>query len=140
DADRSLARLQLARDQLHERRLAGAVRAEQPGDAGRDGDADVVEPDHLPVPLRQMIGGDDAHATTSTPRTRRSSTTPDAAITSATTRNETGHGVSYRGRRRKSTSPICPRFAENDTQENDVERVTRNSTPEIACVKNTTAA
>ena len=80
--DRPLARLQLTGDQLHERRLAGAVRAEQAGDARRHVDADVVQADDLAVPLRDVLGGDDrrAHVTTSTPRTRRSSTEIDTTI------------------------------------------------------------
>ena len=61
-ADRSLARLELPGHELHERRLAGAVRAEQAGDAGRHRQRDVVQADHLAVPLRQVVGGDDRPA------------------------------------------------------------------------------
>ena len=58
-------------------------------------DADVVQADDLPVPLRHVLGGDDglAHVTTSTPRTRRSSTEIDNATRPRMTMSETGHGV-----------------------------------------------
>ena len=91
-AHRAFARLELAGDQLHERRLAGAVRTEQAGDAGWDGDGHVVEAGYLSVPLRQMLGGHD-HVTTSTPRTRRSSTNTDAARSSATTSSAAENGI-----------------------------------------------
>ena len=56
--DAAFARLELPGDELHERRLARAVRPEQAGDAGRDRDRDVVQADDLAVPLRQVIGDD----------------------------------------------------------------------------------
>ena len=91
----ALARLELPGHQLHERRLAGAVGPEQPGDAGRNRRGDVVEAAHLSVPLGQMLGAHERgaragrqllpsrresidrvgwrdHVTISTPRTRRS--------------------------------------------------------------------
>ena len=104
--DSPLARLELAGDELHERRLAGAVRAEEAGDARRHSERDVVQADHLTVPLGDVIGTDnrdhvrhgslglDHHATTSTPRTRRSSTNADAPMSTAMIRNDTGTGVS----------------------------------------------
>ena len=52
----ALARFELTGDQLHERRLAGAVRTEQPGDARRHVHGDIVQSDHLPVPLRDLLG------------------------------------------------------------------------------------
>src|SRR4030095_17161857 len=74
--DRALAGLELAGDELHERALAGAVRAKQPGNARRHVDGHVVQPDHLAVPLRHVIDREDrrAHFTISTPPTRRSRT------------------------------------------------------------------
>ena len=58
-------------------------------------DGDVVQADDLPVPLRDVLGGDDrrAHVTTSTPRTRRSSTEIDSAISPRITMSETCQGV-----------------------------------------------
>ena len=94
DLDVPLARLELTGDQLHERRLAGAVGAEEPGDAGRHGDGDVVQADDLAVPLRDVLGGDDRrHVTTSTPRTRRSSTEMETTTRPMMTSAETCHGV-----------------------------------------------
>ena len=91
----ALARLELAGDELHERRLAGAVRAEQAGDPGRHFDADVVQADDLPVPLRDVVGRDNwwHQVTTSTPRTRRSSTEIDSTMRPRITVSETCHGV-----------------------------------------------
>ena len=89
--DRALARPELAGDELHERALAGAVGPEQPGDAGRHVHRDVVQADDLAVPLRQVVGGEDrrAHATISTPRTRRSRTEIDTASRPSSTRTDT---------------------------------------------------
>ena len=98
--DVAFARFELPGDQLHERRFAGAVGAEQPGDAGGHGQRDVVQADDLAVPLRQMRCRDDrraglAHAITSTPRTRRSRMRPDAATSSDQhPDSDTGQGVS----------------------------------------------
>ena len=96
DGDAAFARAKLTGDQLHERRLAGAVRAEQTGHAGRHADRHVVEADDLPVPLRDVVRRDDgrAHVTTSTPRTRRSSTEIDTTTSPTMTSSETDHGVS----------------------------------------------
>ena len=121
----ALARLQLTGDQLHERRLAGAVRAEQAGDAGRHGHRDVVQADHLAVPLRQVIGDDhdrrrrSAHATTSTPRTRRSSTSAETRDqqrrSSAATPATACRTAAAAGRSRRRPAS---RLAENDSHEN----------------------
>src|SRR4029450_11112720 len=77
DSDLALARLQLTGDQLHERRLARAVRPEKAGDAWRHPPLSAIPPNPLPVPFAQMrcfherrTGG--GPATTSTPRIRRS--------------------------------------------------------------------
>ena len=121
----ALARLQLTGDQLHERRLARAVRAEQARHAGRDVDADVVEADDLPVPLGDVLGGHDrrahagrAHVTTSTPRTRRSRIEIDTTISPTMTMSDTCHGVMYRGGTRKMTSMTCARLVTGDIHEN----------------------
>ena len=56
------------------------------------------------------------HATTSTPRTRRSRMSPERATSPTIISSETGHGVSYRERQRgRSTSPTCVRSSGNDT-------------------------
>src|SRR4029077_1918120 len=132
DAHRPFARFELTGDQLHERRLAGAFRPEQTGEAGRHRHRHVVQADHLAVPLRQMVGGDDAgcrHATTSMPRTRRSRMKPDTAIRPTIINSATGHGVSYFDGIRKITSPSCERFAGNEIHDSCVLRVTTVSTP-----------
>src|SRR6185312_4426029 len=97
DGDAAFARLQLARHQLHERRFAGAVRTQQSRDARRNGQRDVIQSDHLSVPLREVIRGDDrraAHATISTPRMRRSRMTADTPMSASTTPSEMNQGVS----------------------------------------------
>src|SRR5262249_55524561 len=73
-ANLSLARRELARDELQERRLPRAVRTQQPRHPGRELEAHVVERDHGPVPAQ---GPDEldrrrgrAHPTTATARTR----------------------------------------------------------------------
>ena len=62
---------------------------------GRHFDADVVQADDLPVPLRDVVGRDNwwHHVTTSTPRTRRSSTEIDSTMRPRITVSETCHGV-----------------------------------------------
>src|SRR5262249_47397293 len=128
--DRSFARLQLTGDELHERRLAGAVRPEQAGDAGRHGHRHVVEADALAVPLGQVIRDDDVllggdrHAMTSTPRTRRSRINPDATVSATMAPSDTIHGVSYFGGSRKMMSPICARSAGTEIQDIAVLRLT----------------
>src|SRR5262249_43652227 len=95
-------------------------------------DRDVIQADHLAVPLRQMIRGDDrragltvaAHAITSTPRTRRSRISPDATTRPMMTKSDTIHGVSYFGGSRKMTSPICVRLADTEIHDIAVLRVT----------------
>src|SRR5204863_3539763 len=103
--DAALARLQLTRHEFHERRFACTVGTEQPRNARRHSRRHVVEADDLSVPFRQVIGGDDVrdgrrfrsgvptHETTSTPRTRRSSTTPETTRTMTIISRETGHGL-----------------------------------------------
>ena len=54
----SLAGAQLAAGQFHQRRLAGAVGAEQAGDARPDAATDVVDADHRSVELRHMVEGE----------------------------------------------------------------------------------
>ena len=105
---RALARFELAGHQLHERGLAGAVRTEQAGDAGRDRERHVVETDHLAVPLRQMFRGDDGvhQAITSTPRTRRSRMKAETATSATIIRSDTGQGVEKRSGTLNITSPI----------------------------------
>src|SRR4030095_12327389 len=108
-ADIAFARIELTGDELHERALAGAVRPEQTRDARRHADRDVVQTDHLSIPLRQMIRGHDghglpgrpravqggpAHHTTSTPRTRRSRTEIETATRPSNTSSDTNTGVS----------------------------------------------
>jgi hypothetical protein len=51
NSDGALARLQLPGHELEESRFAGAVRAEQTGDASANRNGDVIEANHLPVPL-----------------------------------------------------------------------------------------
>ncbi len=93
--DRALTRLELAGDEFHERGLAGPVGPQQARNARRDGHGDVVQPAHLAVPLGQVLCLDDGgHATTSTPRTRRSSTNAPAPMSSAIMSSDTGQGVS----------------------------------------------
>src|SRR5687768_9878567 len=142
--DGTLVRLQLTGDQLHERGLAGAIRPQQPGDARRHRDGDVVEPDDLPVPLGHMVGRDDghgvhrdAHVTISTPRTRRSRTEIDSAMSPSTITRETCQGVAYRGVCRKITSTTCVRFEPTESQENAVLPVMAYITPKTASVKKT---
>src|SRR5262249_29453346 len=95
DLERSLARPQLTGDELHERRLAGAIRAEQARDARPHRHGDVVQPHHLAVPLRDVLGRQHrgAHVTPSTPRTRRSSTEIDTTTRPTTTMSDTSQGV-----------------------------------------------
>ncbi len=102
----ALVRLQLPGDELEERRLARAIRSEQAGHAAADGDRDVVEPDHLAVPLRQVLGPHDfnlpfavcpllsalcsvsasgRHVTTSIARIRRRRTNAEATMMSTIT-------------------------------------------------------
>src|SRR5690242_6775318 len=47
-----LAGMELPRRQLQKRRLAGAVGTEQPGDARRNPERNVVDADDVTVPLR----------------------------------------------------------------------------------------
>src|SRR5439155_12309649 len=105
----ALARLELTGDQLEECRLPRSVRAEQARDPRRHVQRDVVQSDHLAVPLRHVRRGDDrrglAHATTSTPRTRRSSTNAASATSVIKTASDSGQGVSYRSGKRKIASP-----------------------------------
>ena len=91
---RPFARLELSGDQLQEGGFAGAIRPQQTGDAGPDLDRDVVEADDLAIPLRHPVDGHHrcGHVTTSTPRTRRSSTNSDSAISPTTTTRDSGHG------------------------------------------------
>ena len=58
-ADRSLARPKLAGGQLQQRRLAGAVGAEQARDAGRDAQRQLVQADDVAVPLGNAVELDD---------------------------------------------------------------------------------
>ena len=94
--DLALAGHELSGHELHECRLARAIGPEQAGDSRRHAQRDVVEADHLPVPFREMVGSNDRgrrHATISTPRTRRSSTRPEATTSRTIISNDTGHGV-----------------------------------------------
>src|SRR4029453_17110160 len=68
----ALAWLQFASHDFHEGRLAGAVRTQQTRNTDGHGDGDVVQPRDLPIPLREMLGGNRGHATISTARIRRS--------------------------------------------------------------------
>src|SRR5579862_2956794 len=101
--DVALAGLELTGDDFEERRLAGAVWPEQPGDAGWHGDGHVVESDHLAIPFREVGGSDNraggrrarpAHAITSTPRTRRSSTNAETATVRISIASDSSHDVS----------------------------------------------
>src|SRR4029079_9373626 len=132
----AFARLWLTRGELPEGGLAGAVGAEKARDARRHADADVVEADHLAVPLRHVLGGDDrrpfrrhgaragrgrggdagrnlrggggdAHVTTSTPRTRRSRIEIDTTTTAMMTSSDTCHGTAYRASSSETTSTPC---------------------------------
>src|SRR5262249_11706189 len=93
--DRAFARFQLPGNELQERRLAGAIRAEKAGDSRRNLDAHVIEADDLTVPLRHVFGLDNrpAHVTTSTPRTRRSRREMESAMSPRIMMSDTGHGV-----------------------------------------------
>src|SRR5690348_3031830 len=82
--DRPFARRQLPGNQFHEGGLAGAVGTEQPGNSSWQLQRHIIEADDLPVPLRQVLGDDDAHATTSTPRTRFSRIRADTRMSTAT--------------------------------------------------------
>src|SRR5439155_2528084 len=114
DGNRAFAWCELAGDELHERRLAGAVRPEKTGDAGRHLQRHVIQANDLAVPLREVIRRDDAHATTSTPRTRFSRISPDTTTSATTTRNATGTDILNRSGRRKIASPICARSDATD--------------------------
>ena len=93
DRERALARPELTGDELHERRLAGAVRTEQAGDAGRHRDVTSFSPITWPYHFDTWSATTmrRSHATTSMPRTRRSRTTIDAPISSAIIRNAHQH-------------------------------------------------
>ena len=58
-ANCSLAGAKLAGRQLQQRRLAGAVGAEQPGDAGADFERQLVDADDVAVPLGNFVEVDD---------------------------------------------------------------------------------
>src|SRR5215475_9786049 len=69
-------RLDQAGHQIHQRRLARTVRADQAGDARRDGQVDAVDAEDLAVKLRDVLEGDRLiihHDTTSYARTFRES-------------------------------------------------------------------
>ena len=140
DLDDPLARLELAGNQLHERRFTSPVRSEQAGDARRHFHRHVIEADDLAVPFRDVIGRDNlrdaargrrrralglfeidraagAHVTTSTPLTRRSRTESDTAISPTITNRDTSHGVVYRGLSLKMTSTTCDRSSPNEIHE-----------------------
>ena len=48
-----------ARHQVHQRRLAGAVRTDQARDSGRDLQVDAVDAEHVAVELRHVLEGDE---------------------------------------------------------------------------------
>ena len=54
-ADFALRGKKLPGGQLQQRRFSRAVRAEQPGDAGRHLDRQLVQPDHVAVPFRHFV-------------------------------------------------------------------------------------
>ena len=76
--------------QIHERRLARAVRADQARDARRNVQRDPVHAEHLAVELRDLVEdhcrprpGRPRHDTTSTGRSLRSITTTSSRIITA---------------------------------------------------------
>src|SRR5262249_31381831 len=76
DADAPARRLDQAGHQIHQRRLARTVRADQAGDARRDGQVDAVDAEDLAVKLRDVLESDRLiihHDTTSYARTFRES-------------------------------------------------------------------
>src|SRR5262249_56302158 len=108
--------------------VGGEVRPGRAGDPCRDRNRHIVQTDDLAVPLREVIRDDD-HATTSTPRTRRSRMSADTTTRPTMTSSETIQGVSYCGGRRKMMSPICVKSADTEIQENAELRVTTYMTP-----------
>src|SRR6185436_11420588 len=76
--------------QVHQRRLAGAVRPDQARDAGRDVQRDAIHAEHLTVELRDLLEDDRrlAHRTTSTGRSLRSITRTSSAISPDSARME----------------------------------------------------
>ena len=82
DRDPTAARAHQARHQVHERRLAGAVRPDEAGDARRQRERDAVDAQHFAVELRDVVEDDRAlraHDTTSRARSRLSSSHTQSA-------------------------------------------------------------
>ena len=61
DPDRAARGPQLARDELEEGRLAGAVGADQAGHAAFDRQRELVQADHLAVPAPELLGFEQRH-------------------------------------------------------------------------------
>ena len=62
DEDIALAGLELAGGELEEGGLARSIGPEQAGDADGQRDGELVEPDHVAVPLGDVLEGDDGVA------------------------------------------------------------------------------
>src|SRR5262249_45756353 len=117
--------------------------SEESGNTGRHGQCDVVQPDDLSVPFRQILGRDrgrQVHATISTPRTRRSSTRAETTTSRRIISSDTAHGVAYLSGSRKMKFPICARSAGNEIHEIADPPVTKLRTPYSASLKKMTAA
>src|SRR5581483_3808744 len=93
----ALVRPQLPDQDLHQRRLAGAVRPEKPDDPLLDLEREIVDRDHLAVPSRDVARLDHAHpaiTSTAASRLRRSAIEPATTIASIAAEAHTGNSRS----------------------------------------------
>src|SRR5439155_19849671 len=79
DADRTRRGAHEPDENPHERRLARAVGPEKTRDPGLDRERDIVERDHAPVPLVEMLRLDD-HSSPSTERSRRQTSVSERSV------------------------------------------------------------